>query len=95
MAAPHSECPKAIGGEQNTPKTAAVAGYYTPGSRLPGDHSPQVQLTLGSHNGQPVLQVVVYEVADAFKQHVLRPHLWAETSAPIPDGLPRVTLPPA
>lgn len=64
---------------------ADVASYYEPGSRLPGDHSPQVQLTLCSHNGQPVLQVIVYEVADALKQHVFRPHLLAEASAPIPE----------
>lgn len=94
MTAQPSECTEAIGGEGNI-EDSSCSCYYTPGSRLPGDHSPQVQLTLGSHNGQPVLQVVVYEVADALKQHVLCPHLWAETSAPIPDGIPRATLPPA
>lgn len=52
-----------------------AAGYYSPGSWLPRDHSPQMQFTLGSHDGQPVLQVIVYEVADALKQHIFCPYL--------------------
>lgn len=39
----------------------------SPGSGLPLDHTPQVQLALSSHNGLPVLQVVVDQVADALK----------------------------
>lgn len=54
---------------------AGAGGAHAPGSGLPLDHPAQVQLALGGHDGLPVLQVVVDQVADALKQHVLRPHL--------------------
>lgn len=48
---------------------------HTPGSGLTFDHPAQMQLAFGGHDGLPVLQVVVDEVADALKEHILGPHL--------------------
>lgn len=62
-------------------------------SGLPWDHTTQVQLALGGHNGLPVLQMVGNEVADALEQHVLRPHLQGQRpghqcSGPAPGHVP-------
>lgn len=48
---------------------------YTPGSGLTFDHTAQMQLAFGGHDGLPVLQVVVDQMADTLKEHVLGPHL--------------------
>lgn len=58
----------------------ASRATYTPGSGLPLDHTSQVQLALSRHDGLPILQVIVDQVADALKQHVLRPNLWRQRS---------------
>lgn len=55
-----------------------LEGPDAPGSGLPLDHTPQVQLTLRGHNGLPILQVIVDQVTDTLKQHVLCPHLWGQ-----------------
>lgn len=54
---------------------SGTLGPDAPGSGLPLDDASQVQLTLSGYNGLPILQVVVDQVADALKEHVLRPHL--------------------
>lgn len=37
-----------------------------------------MQLAFGRHDGLPILQVVVDQMADALKEHILRPHLWGQ-----------------
>ena len=62
---------------------------YPLASLLPLDNLAEVQLTLCGHDGLLVLPVVADEVADALKEHILRPHLgWGHSIPEAPATYP-------